>query len=96
MNTRLLLVIFPVEQQLRIADRAPQEDLVFFAKSRGIAVLDLYASFADHWREHLFFEYSIEQHVVDKLHLSKRGHQLSAQELAATISREPALRSAFQ
>lgn len=96
MNTRLLLVIFPVEQQLRIADRAPQEDLVAFAESRGIAVLDLYASFADHWRERLFFDYSIEQHVVDKLHLSQRGHQLSAREIVATISREPSLRSAFQ
>jgi lysophospholipase L1-like esterase len=96
MNSRLLLVIFPVEQQLRIGDRTPQEDLVAFARSRGIAVLDLYATFARHCRENLFFDYSIEQHVVDKLHLSKRGHELSASDIAAAILRDQGLRSAFQ
>jgi hypothetical protein len=96
MNSRLLLVIFPVEQQLRIGDRAPQEDLVAFAQSRGIAVLDLYTSFVDHWRENLFFDYSIEQHVVDKVHLNRRGHELAAGEIAAAILNEPVIRAAFQ
>jgi len=95
MNTRLLLVIFPVEQQIRIGDRSPQENLVAFAKSRNIEVLDLYSSFASHWQEHLFFDYSLEQHVVDKVHLNTRGHDLAAREIAAFILREPCLRSAF-
>src|SRR5262249_48773291 len=69
MNARFLLVTFPVEQQLRIADRAPDADLEAFAKSHGIEVLDLYPAFHRHWGEHLFFDYSVGQRVVDKIHL---------------------------
>lgn len=85
MNARFLLVIFPVEQQLRIGDRGPQEDLLAFSKQEGIQALDLYPCLVNHWREHLFFDYSVEQHVVDKVHLSKRGHELAAREIAAAI-----------
>jgi lysophospholipase L1-like esterase len=96
MDARFLLVIFPVEQQLRIGDRGPGDDLAAFAKSRGIEVLDLYTVLAEHWREHLYFDYSVEQHVVDKLHLSPRGHELAAHEIAAAILNEQVLRTAVQ
>jgi lysophospholipase L1-like esterase len=96
MGARFVLVIFPVEQQLRIGDHGPQDDLVAFAKSHGIEVLDLYPSLAAHWREHLFFDYSVEQHVVDKVHLNKRGHELAAGEITAAILSERVLRSALR
>jgi len=96
MNARFLVVIFPVEQQLRIGDRAPAADLETFAKSRGIEVLDLYAAFVGHWRERLFFDYSVEQHVVDKVHLTERGHELAAGEIASAIRREAVIRAALQ
>jgi len=96
MDAGFLLVIFPVEQQLRIADRTPMDDLVAFAKSRGIQVLDLYPAFVQHWREHLYFDYSVEQQVVDKVHLSKRGHELAAAEIATAICNRPVIREALQ
>lgn len=96
MDAGFLLVIVPVEQQLRIADRTPMDDLVAFANSRGIQVLDLYPAFVQHWREHLYFDYSVEQQVVDKVHLSKRGHQLAAAEIATAICDRPVIREALQ
>jgi len=96
MHVPFLLVIFPVEQQLRIHDRAPQADLVAFAQSEGISVLDLYSCMVGHWREHLFFDFSVEERVVDKIHLSRRGHVLAGREIAAGILRDPVLRSALQ
>jgi lysophospholipase L1-like esterase len=96
MGAGFVLVIFPVEQQLRIGDRGPQDDLLAFANAHDIEVLDLYPGFARHWREHLFFDYSVEQHVVDKVHLSKKGHELAAGEIAAAILNAPILRSALE
>lgn len=96
MDARFVLVIFPVEQQLRIGDRGPQDDLIAFAKSHSIEVLDLYPIMLQHWREHLFFDYSVEQHVVDKVHLNQRGHQLVAGEIAAAILNEPVPQSALR
>jgi lysophospholipase L1-like esterase len=95
-DARFLFVIFPVEQQLRIGDHGAADDLVAFANSRGIEVLDLYPALAAHWREHLYFDYSMEQRVVDKIHLSRRGHELAAQEITAAILNEPVLRTALQ
>jgi len=38
----------------------------------------------------------MEQRVVDKIHLSRRGHELAAQEITAAILNEPVLRTALQ
>jgi lysophospholipase L1-like esterase len=86
-GSRLLFVLFPVEQQLRIQDRAPQADLVAFAQANGIPVLDLYDSFRPHWREGLFMDYLESVGVVDKIHLNERGHALAARQIAATVLR---------
>ena len=84
-NASLLLVIFPVEQQLRIQDKAPQTDLVDFANTQAIPVLDLFDSFKQHWRDGLFVDYSVMFHTFDKVHLNKKGHALAAQEIASVI-----------
>jgi lysophospholipase L1-like esterase len=85
LNATVLLVIFPVEQQLRIGDRAAQDDLVGFARFHQIAVLDLYPVFRSHWRDGLYVNYWKEARVVDKLHLNERGHALVARAIASTI-----------
>ena len=84
-NSALLLVLFPVEQQLRIKDAALQRDIANFAKLEGIHYLDLYASFEQRWRDGLFIDYSTMYHTADKVHLSPTGHALAAEEIASAI-----------
>jgi lysophospholipase L1-like esterase len=84
-HARVLVVIFPVEQQLRIGDRAAQDDLNRFAEAHGIPVLDLYDGFRAHWRERLYIDYWKRTGVVDKLHLNPRGQALAAAEIAQAI-----------
>ena len=84
-NARVLVVVFPVEQQLRIGDRAAQDHLIRFTEAHGIPVLDLYDSFLAHWREGLYIDYWTRAGVVDKLHLNHRGHALAATEIAKTV-----------
>lgn len=88
-HARVLVVIFPVEQQLRIGDRAAQDDLNRFAEAHGIPVLDLYDSFRAHWRERLYIDYWKRTGVVDKLHLNPRGQALAAAEIARAILNRP-------
>jgi lysophospholipase L1-like esterase len=89
MHAGLLVVIFPVEQQVRIGDRAAQDDLVRFAVAHSIPVLDLYDSVRAHWREGLYINYWKRAGVVDKLHLNPRGHALVAAEIAHAILSRP-------
>jgi lysophospholipase L1-like esterase len=88
-DAELLVVIFPVEWQLRIQDNSPQTDLVHFAKSEGIPVLDLSDSFGKHWRDGLFIDYSTTFRAVDKVHLNEKGHALAALEIASFILEHP-------
>lgn len=88
-HARVLVVIFPVEQQLRIGDHAAQDDLNRFADAHGVPVLDLYDSFREHWHERLYIDYWKRTGVVDKLHLSPRGHALTATEIARLILNRP-------
>lgn len=88
-HARLLVVIFPVEQQLRIGDRAAQDDLLAFLGAHGIAALDLYDAFRAHWREDLYVDYWKRTGVVDKLHLNPRGHALAAAEISRSIIGRP-------
>ncbi len=85
-DARLLIVIFPMEQQLRIGDRAAQDALLSFAQAHDIATLDLYESFRSNWRTGLYVDYWENAGVVDKLHLSERGHALAASEMARAIA----------
>jgi hypothetical protein len=84
----LLVVVFPVEQQLRIGDRGPQDDLLRFARARGIPTLDLYDSFRAHWREGLYIDFWKQALQFDKLHLNDRGHALAAEEITTRILKE--------
>lgn len=95
-HARVLVVIFPVEQQLRIGDHAAQDDLNRFAEAHGIPVLDLYDSFRTHWRERLYIDYWKRTGVVDKLHLNPRGHALAAAEIAQAILNRPGFYLASQ
>jgi lysophospholipase L1-like esterase len=85
LDAQLLVVLFPVEQQLRIGDRAPQQDLAAFADAHDLPVLDLYEPFRQRWRDGLFFDYFEQVQVVDKLHLNARGHALAAARIADEI-----------
>ncbi len=85
-DARLLVVIFPVEQQLRIGDRSAQDDLVTFATKNQINTLDLYPSFRQHWQEGLYVNYWGHTGTVDKLHPNARGHRLAASEIAKVLS----------
>ena len=85
LNARLLVVIFPVEQQLRIGDRAAQNDLLAFTQAHEIKTLDLYDGFHAEWRSGLFVNYWARQNVVDKLHPNERGHALAAHEIAKAV-----------
>ena len=84
-RAEVLLVLFPVEQQLRIPERSPQDNMIAFAQREGIATIDLYEPFQQNWQDGLFFDYSIVFENVDKLHLNHRGHALAAQEIARFI-----------
>lgn len=85
LGAALLLVVFPVEQQLRIPDREPQDDLVRFARTHGIPVLDLFELFQSRWREGLFFDRSVRLGTVDKMHLSPKGHEIAGRAIAEAI-----------
>jgi lysophospholipase L1-like esterase len=85
LNAELLVVVFPVEQQLRIGDRRAQDHLARFAREHGIPVLDLYDSFQARWREGLYIDFWQQALQVDKLHLNERGHALAAEEIEAAI-----------
>jgi lysophospholipase L1-like esterase len=88
LDARLLVVVFPVEQQLRIGDRGPQDDLLRFAQARGIPMLDLYDSFRAHWREGLYIDFWRQALQFDKLHLNGHGHALAAEEISTRIVKE--------
>lgn len=89
LNAELLVVVFPVEQQLRIGDRSPQDDLVRFAHAHNIPVLDLYDSFRSRWQEGLYIDFWQQALQFDKLHLNERGHALAAGEIKARLLSEP-------
>lgn len=80
-----VVVIFPVEQQLRIGDRTAQDDLVQFTQAHGIATLDLYDSFRARWTQGLYVDYWAQVKQVDKLHPNARGHALAAEQIADYI-----------
>jgi lysophospholipase L1-like esterase len=84
-NVELLLVVVPMEQQLRIPERAALDDLVEFARSNGILFVDLYHSFQQRWKDGLYVEYWKEAGSIDKLHLNDRGHKIAAEQIAAAI-----------
>jgi lysophospholipase L1-like esterase len=84
-NARMLLVVFPMEQQLRVSERAALDDLAGFARANGIASVDLYDAFQPRWREGLYLNYWKEVGAVDKLHLNDRGHEIAASEIASAI-----------
>jgi lysophospholipase L1-like esterase len=86
MHARLLVVIFPVEQQLRIPDRTAQDDLLAYGRAHGIDMLDLYGPFHDQWRTGLYINIWAQARSVDKLHLNQRGHAYTAQLLASAIA----------
>ncbi|MBI5836198.1 MAG: SGNH/GDSL hydrolase family protein [Candidatus Eisenbacteria bacterium] len=89
MGARLLVVVFPMESQLRAGERAAQDDLLRFLRARGIGVLDLYPGFRPRWREHLFIDRLVGSRAVDKVHLSVRGHRLAAEAIAGELLAEP-------
>jgi lysophospholipase L1-like esterase len=84
-HARLLFVIFPVEQQLRIGDRAAQDDLILFTREHGIDTLDLYDSFRARWRDGLYVDFWEQVKQFDKLHPNPRGHALAAEQIAGAI-----------
>jgi lysophospholipase L1-like esterase len=88
LGANVLLVIFPVEQQLRIEDRAPQEDLVAFAREHEMPVIDLFEPFRREWRKGLFIDYSKRLGSADKLHLSEKGHALAARVIGQYLESE--------
>lgn len=88
MHAQLLVVIFPVEPQLRLPDRTAQDDLLGFTKAQGIRTLDLYDDFRARWHEGLFIDYWAQAGQVDKLHLNERGHALVAQLIANAVLTE--------
>jgi len=88
LDARLLVVVFPVEQQLRIGDRDAQDDLLRFARAHDIPMLDLYDSFRAHWREGLYIDFWQQALQFDKLHLNDRGHALAAAEIEKRILKE--------
>jgi hypothetical protein len=85
----MVLVIFPLEQQLRIEDRTPQSDLVAFANAEGIPVLDLYDAYQPRWREGLYFDHSQLVGTADKLRPNEAGHTLAAREIASLLLSDP-------
>jgi lysophospholipase L1-like esterase len=89
MDASLMVVVFPVEQQLRIGDRSAQDDLIAFAKSHAIPLVDLYPSFLAHWKEGLYIDYWEKTGTVDKLHPNARGHRLAAAEVAKYLAGNP-------
>lgn len=90
LHARLVVVVFPVEEQLRIPDHSLQDDLGTFLELHGIAMLDLFPAFKAHWPKGLYVDYWEQTHQVDKLHPNARGHELAAKTIASTLlSRSP-------
>lgn len=87
LGARLLVVVFPFEQQVRIGERRAQDELIAFARRNGIVVHDLYDSFAAHWQEGLYVGYWKSAGVVDKVHPNERGHRLAAGSIASVIAK---------
>jgi lysophospholipase L1-like esterase len=84
-NARLLIVVFPLEPQLRLPDRGAQDDLVRFAQAHQLSMLDLYEAFVAHWREGLYIGRRAPTAPADKMHLNERGHALASSEIARAI-----------
>jgi lysophospholipase L1-like esterase len=84
-GARLLLVIFPIEPQLRLNERSAQDDLLRFSRAHGIDALDLFSAFQKRWRDGLYIDRWVQAGSVDKLHLSERGHALAANEIGSHI-----------
>jgi lysophospholipase L1-like esterase len=91
LDARLLVVLFPMEQQLRIGDRNAQESLLGFMRQHNLPALDLYEPFRARWREQLYVNYWSNVGAADKLHLSERGHDLAAREIAAALASQAAV-----
>ena len=91
LKAHFIVVVFPVEQQLRIQDRSALDDVINFAKAHGIDTLDLYYSFREHWREGLYIDYWAQARQFDKLHPSVKGHALVADDIQEKILSDPAL-----
>lgn len=88
LGSRLLVVVFPVEQQLRIPDRTAIDDVLGFAKAHGIETLDLFPVFQPRWKEDLYVRYWADVGTIDKLHLNAAGHRVAADAIAdAVLSR---------
>lgn len=85
LGSRLLVVVFPVEQQLRIPDRTAIDDVLAFAKANQIDTLDLFPVFQSRWREDLYVYYWADVGTIDKLHLNAKGHQLAGELIAAEV-----------
>ena len=75
-GAKLLVVVFPVEQQLRIGERRPQDRLKQFSSEHHIEMLDLYAALSARWREGLYVDYWNQVKMADKLHLNEQGHRI--------------------
>ena len=86
MHAGLLVVVFPVEQQLRIGDHAAQDDLIQFMRDHGIASLDLYDSFQQRWKDGLYINFWEQVKQFDKLHPNERGHALAAEQIAGFVA----------
>jgi hypothetical protein len=86
LGSRFLLVIFPMEQQLRIAERDALDDMMKFAGDNGIEVVDLYPALQPHWREGLYVGNWVEIGSIDTLHLNDRGHKIVAEQIYNAVS----------
>lgn len=84
-DAQLLVVVFPLEPQLRIDEREAQDDLVAFARAHRIPLLDLFDTFQARWREGLYVDFWLQALQYDKLHLNERGHALTAQAINAHL-----------
>jgi lysophospholipase L1-like esterase len=82
-GARFVVVVFPVEQQLRTQERRAQEELMKFAANNNIEVLDLYSTLQARWREGLYIDYF--GGAADKLHLNERGHRVVAEQIGAFL-----------
>ena len=82
----LVLIIFPLEEQIRLDDHGAQDDLAQFAREHDIPIVDLFGSFREHWREHLYVDYWREVGTIDKLHPNSRGHELAAEQIARFLA----------
>ncbi len=85
LGSHFLLVVFPVEQQLRISERDALDDIVKFATDNQIDVLDLYPSLQARWKDGLYVGNWAEVGTVDTLHLNERGHEIVAEQINQAV-----------